>query len=111
MTKKPYDVLGRYVQRPEFRISELRIGPTQEVPWHYHTAATDTFYVLEGGIRVSMQQPDEEVLLAPGEVFQIQPPRPHRVTNPGQQPAVYLLLQGIGEYDFVPVKAAAVELN
>jgi quercetin dioxygenase-like cupin family protein len=105
MTEKPYEVLGRYAQRTGFRISELRIGKNQEVPWHYHTKASDTFYVLEGKIRISAQRPNEEVMLAPGEVFQIQPERPHRVTNAGQEPAVFLLLQGVGEYDLVPVKS------
>src|SRR5262245_3090495 len=29
--------------------------------------------------------------------------RPHLVTNAGETSAVFLVLQGIGEYDFVPV--------
>jgi len=103
MTEKPFDVLGRYAQRSGFRISELRIGPTQEVPWHYHTDVRDTFYVLEGNICISMQRPNEEVLLTRSDVFQVQPARPHRVTNPGHEPAVFFVLQGVGEYDFVPL--------
>jgi mannose-6-phosphate isomerase-like protein (cupin superfamily) len=57
MTEKPFDVLGRYAQRPGFRTAELRIGPAQEVPWHYHTNVRDTFYVFEGNIRISMKEP------------------------------------------------------
>jgi hypothetical protein len=66
---KLYEVLGRYVERPEFRISEVRIGPTQEVPWHFHTNVRDSFLVLEGNIRITMQKPDEEVLLAQKPYF------------------------------------------
>ena len=34
-----YDVERRvrYAERPGFRISELQIGPTQEIPSHAHT--------------------------------------------------------------------------
>src|SRR5262249_38824496 len=75
-----YEVLSRHVERPDFRISELRIGPTQEVPWHFHTDVRDSFLVLEGNIRITMQKPDEEVLLGQSDIFQVQPGRPHRVT-------------------------------
>ena len=48
-----YDVerRARHAERPGFRISELQISPTQQVPWHYHTNIQDTFYVLEGELR------------------------------------------------------------
>ena len=38
----------RYGERPGFRITELQIGPTQEIPWHAHTEAQDTFSVVDG---------------------------------------------------------------
>ena len=41
----------RHAERPGFRINELQISPTQQVPWHYHSHIRDTFYVLEGLIR------------------------------------------------------------
>jgi hypothetical protein len=34
------------------------------------------------------------------------PRRPHLVTNAGDASAVFLILQGIGEYDFVPLNFA-----
>jgi len=94
---------ARHAERPGFRISELQIGPTQQVPWHRHTHVTDTFYVLEGEIRVSLRAPEEEVRLGPGETCAVRPGRPHRVTNAGQTSATFLILQGIGEYDYVPL--------
>ena len=39
---------ARHAERPGFRISELQISPTQQVPWHFHSNIQDTFYVLEG---------------------------------------------------------------
>ena len=94
---------ARHAERNGFRINELQISPTQKVPWHYHTNVGDTFYVLEGTIRVFMREPKEDVTLAPGQSLSLAPRRPHLVVNAGDKSATFLILQGIGEYDFVPL--------
>ena len=91
----------RHGERPGFRISELQISTTQSVPWHLHTRITDTFYVIEGRIRLLLRDPDEELLLSSGEIYAVRPRRPHRVENGGSTSATFLVLQGIGEYDYV----------
>ncbi len=100
-----YEVERRatHAARPGFRIQELQISPTQQVPWHYHHNVQDTFYVLVGTIRIFMQDPKEEVQLSPGETYAVRANRPHLVTNAGDRSATFLVLQGIGEYDFVPM--------
>ena len=100
-----YEVERRaeHAARPGFRITELQISRTQKVPWHYHSNVQDTFYVLQGNLRIFMQDPKEEVRLAPGETLSVKPRRPHLVTNGGDASATFLVLQGIGEYDFVPL--------
>jgi mannose-6-phosphate isomerase-like protein (cupin superfamily) len=100
-----YEVERRawHAQRPGFRINELQISPTQKVPWHYHTNIQDTFYVLEGRLRIFLRDPKEEVRLGPGETYTVAPRRAHLVTNGGDASATFLVLQGIGEYDFVPL--------
>jgi quercetin dioxygenase-like cupin family protein len=111
MTKGVNDASGLYeverrayhAARPGFRIAELQISPTQKVPWHYHNNVHDTFYVLEGTIRIFLQQPKEEVRLSRGQTFSVPPRRPHLVTNAGETSATFLVLQGIGDYDFVPL--------
>ena len=60
---------ARHVERPGFRISELQISPKQKVPWHYHSNIQDTFYVLEGEIRIFLREPNQEVPLKPGETY------------------------------------------
>jgi quercetin dioxygenase-like cupin family protein len=94
---------ARHAERPGFRISELQISPEQQVPWHFHSTIQDTFYVLEGSIRIFLREPKEEVHLNPGETYAVAPRRPHLVTNAGDRSATFLLLQGIGEYDYVPL--------
>ena len=63
----------------------------------------DTFYVVTGAIRIFLQGPKEEVRLTAGQTYSVPPKRPHLVTNAGDASAVFLVLQGIGEYDFVPL--------
>jgi mannose-6-phosphate isomerase-like protein (cupin superfamily) len=94
---------ARHAERPGFRITELTISPTQKVPWHYHTRVQDTFYVLEGRLRIFVRDPKEDVELGPGESFAVRAGRPHLVTNAGTTSATFLVLQGIGEYDYVPL--------
>ena len=95
---------ARHAERPGFRISELQIAPTQNVPWHCHTNVQDTFYVLEGRLRIFLRDPDEEVGIEPGQTWgPVRPGSPHRVTNAGTASAAFLVLQGIGDYDFLPL--------
>ena len=100
-----YEVERRasHAARPGFRINELQISPKQKVPWHYHSNIQDTFYVLEGRIRVFLREPKEEVRLEPGDTYTVKPRRPHLVVNGGDTSATFLVLQGVGEYDFVPL--------
>ena len=100
-----YEVERRahHAERPGFRINELQISPTQKVPWHYHSNVQDTFYVLQGALRLSMRDPEEEVRLGPGDTFSVRPRRPHLVANGGKSSTTFLVLQGIGDYDYVPL--------
>ena len=97
------DKQAYHLARPGFRIAELTINPTQRVPWHCHSNVQDTFYVLKGQIRLFLRDPKEVVRLAPGETYAVRPQRPHLVINGGESAATFLVLQGIGEYDFVPL--------
>ena len=94
---------AEHAQRAGFRITELQISSTQKVPWHYHSHVQDTFYVIEGRLRLFLREPKEEVRLGPGETYSVRPRRPHLVSNGGDTSATFLVLQGIGEYDFVPL--------
>ena len=72
-----------HLERPGFRISEIQISPTQQVPWHYHNNVTDTFYVVEGTLRIFMRDPKEEQVLKAGESLAVPAGRPHLVVNGG----------------------------
>ena len=71
----------RHAERPGFRISELQLSPTQTVPWHFHTNISDTFYVLQGKMRLFLQNPKQEVRLGVGRELC----RRRRPAAPGDQ--------------------------
>ena len=50
-----------------------------------------------------MRAREAQVILAPGESYVVAAGCPHSVENAGTTSAVFLILQGIGEYDFVPL--------
>ena len=58
---------------------------------------------IEGSLRIFVRDPKEEIRLGPGESYAVRPGRPHLVTNGGETSATFLVLQGIGEYDYVPL--------
>jgi quercetin dioxygenase-like cupin family protein len=99
---RAYEVERRayHAARPGFRIAEMQIGPAQTIPWHYHTNTQDTFYVIEGTIRVSAREPEEDVLLTVGMTYSVRPGRPHLVANAGDASAIFLVLQGMGQIYF-----------
>ena len=99
-----YEVERRayHLERPGFRIAELQLSPTQKVPWHSHSNISDTFYVLQGTMRLFLQEPKQEVILQPVESFVPAIGRPHLVTNGGQTSLPFLIMQGVGEYDSAP---------
>jgi quercetin dioxygenase-like cupin family protein len=96
-----------HASRPGFRIVELTLNSTQQVPWHYHSNVQDTFYVVEGRLRIFLREPKEEVCLTVGETYSVRARRPHLVTNGSESEATFFLLQGVGEYDFVPLTSVS----
>ncbi len=80
------------------RIMELAGGAATE--WHYHTEVTDFFVGLSGTVVVETRQPENTVTLLPGERTDVPVGRVHRVVNLSPGMAEYLLVQGVGHYDF-----------
>jgi quercetin dioxygenase-like cupin family protein len=88
---------------PASASASSRLSPTQQVPGHCRSNVQDTFYVIEGQLRLFLRDPKEEVRLGPSDTYSVRPRRPHLVTNGGDRSATFLVLQGIGEYDYIPL--------
>ncbi|GIX46115.1 MAG: hypothetical protein KatS3mg131_0326 [Candidatus Tectimicrobiota bacterium] len=97
-----YTVAERRVvaQTAELRVTVMALDAEHAIPWHFHSHVTDTFFCLAG--QLGLETPEGMVVLQPGDSLAIPPGRPHRVTNQGAGRCRFLLVQGVGPYDFVP---------
>ena len=84
------------------RISILTVGPGQCVPWHHHSEVTDTLFCIEGPMQVETRAPDERRTLAPGDTTAVTPGQPHRVSGVDSGRCKFLIIQGVGNYDYIP---------
>ena len=83
------------------RIMVLEEGAYTE--WHYHTEVNDFFVCLTGKIWVEVKDPVEVNILHPGQRTEVKSPKVHRVINLNKAISEYLLVQGVGKYDFVKI--------
>ncbi|MBW8268201.1 cupin domain-containing protein [Caldovatus aquaticus] len=90
----------------DMRASVLTLAPGQCVPWHYHSEVTDVFFCLEGPMVVETRAPREERVLRAGESLAVPPKTAHLVHGLDGGRCRFLLLQGVGDYDFRAVAGA-----
>jgi mannose-6-phosphate isomerase-like protein (cupin superfamily) len=91
------------IQTEDARVRVMTLSPGETTVLHHHTVVTDHMVGLEGEVEVNLKRPDEAVRLKPGERCTVQPGRVHQVVNSNStKSASYLLIQGVGRYDFVP---------
>jgi quercetin dioxygenase-like cupin family protein len=90
-------------EAPNLRVRLLALGEGQCVPWHYHNNITDTFFCMEGPMQVTTRDPEQVHVLAPGEIFAVAPGVAHLVAGVDDRPCKFIVIQGVGVYDFVPV--------
>lgn len=84
----------------DVRVRILVLEGGEATAWHFHTEVTDKMLCLEGQIAVEYQNPQERVELCPGGRCEVTVERVHRVVNLTAETAKYLLVQGVGRYDF-----------
>lgn len=90
------------IQTGDVKVRVMTLLPGEATVRHHHTEVTDFMVGLEGSIQVLLFSPDETVDLAPGERCRVKPGRSHKVLNTDSVlPASYLLIQGVGQYDFM----------
>jgi len=92
-------------------VKEFTLEKDEEVPWHSHTAVFDVFYCIEGRMQIERQDLFSGERLAPfqltvGDSAKVEPGTAHRVTNPHAASCRFLIVQGVGAYDFIPYHAA-----
>jgi len=100
-----YEIAGSEVvsEGADMRVSVLTLAAGQCVPWHYHNEISDSFVCLEGPMVVETRAPRREYRLEPGQRCAVPPKTAHYVHGEEMGPCKFLIVQGVGIYDFVPV--------
>jgi len=81
-------------------IREMELTEEAATEWHFHSEVNDYFVCLEGRVQVETKAPDSIKLLEPGQRCRVTPGLVHRVVNLARGTSRYLLVQGVGRYDF-----------
>jgi quercetin dioxygenase-like cupin family protein len=70
------------------------------IPWHYHSESTDHYFVLQGTLTIETRGPDHRRVLISGERYKILPGTAHCISNESAADCQFLLIQGVGKYDW-----------
>jgi len=109
-TKHPiYQIAGRELvsEADGLRVQILTLGPGEKVPWHCHSVVSDIFICLEGTTVVETRAPRARHELAPGAHCVVPPKTAHEVTGKDGAGCRFNIIQGVGEYDYIPVGGGA----
>lgn len=93
------------VETKDVRVRIMSMAVGEATAWHHHTAVTDRMVCLEGPIAVECRDPEARYELHAGGYCTVPVARVHRVVNLSGGIARYLLVQGVGRYDFNQVES------
>ena len=90
------------IQGDEVQARIFTLAPGEFIPWHLHRESTDHYFVLEGVLSISTRKPDVVGRRIPvGDRYKIAPGTAHLIANGGATDCRFLLLQGVGKYDWM----------
>lgn len=94
------------IQTENVKVRIIELQPGEIAPFHYHTEITDNMFGLSGEIIVNIRKPEKQIILTPGVRCKIEVGRVHQVINNRKdETSKYLLVQGVGTYDFIKENA------
>jgi quercetin dioxygenase-like cupin family protein len=90
----------------DVRVRLFTLAPGDIIPWHYHSQCSDQYFVLEGTLTVETRHPEAQRALEAGAGHRLEPGTPHRIRNRSEHDCRFLLVQGVGVFDWVKVEPA-----
>ncbi len=104
-TRGSYEIAHResVAEGADLRVQVLTLAAGQCVPWHYHSEVTDSFVCLEELTVVETRSPRKTYHLKPGQRCAVGPKTAHTVHGIDDGPGKFMVIQGVGTYDFMPI--------
>jgi mannose-6-phosphate isomerase-like protein (cupin superfamily) len=90
----------------DLRVRLFTLAPGEVIPWHSHSEIADEFFVLGGELTVEGRVPDDHRTLCVGERYRVNAGHAHQTSNWGITDCRFLIVQGIGKYDFKDLTSA-----
>ena len=84
----------------DIQVRVFTLAGGEAIPWHYHSESTDHYFVLQGELTIETRDPDHHHRLTVGERHKIAPGTAHRISNESAAECQFLLIQGVGKYDW-----------
>lgn len=85
-----YELIGRGVGETTERhsVAIAVIPPGKSSLSHYHPETEESYFILRGRARMTLG--DEEAIVGPGQAVLIQPQKPHKIINIGEEDLEFL---------------------
>ena len=84
----------------DVRVRLFTLAPGEIIPWHSHSEIADEFFVIDGELTVETRGPDDYRTLGVGERSRVDAGHAHQTSNCGANDCRFLIVQGVGRYDF-----------
>jgi mannose-6-phosphate isomerase-like protein (cupin superfamily) len=96
----------------DVQVRLFTLAPSEVIPWHFHSTIADEFFVLTGELTVETRKPDDCRVLGVGERYRVNAGYAHQTSNRGAHDCQFLIVQGVGKYDFKALAGAqSAEVN
>lgn len=82
------------------------LAPGEEIPWHFHSNVADWYLVMKGTLSIETRAPADRQALPAGSSYRIPAKTAHLISNRSDADTSFLLVQGVGAYDFIKVAGA-----
>lgn len=92
------------VEGTDVRARLFTLGQGEIIPWHYHSHCADHYFVLEGALTVQTRDPERLNVIATGGSYELAPKLAHQISNQSRADCRFLLVQGVGVFDWVKVE-------
>jgi len=96
----PPELVRSWFDTGNVRVAEFLMAPGTAGEAHRHTCVDELCICLEGGLVVSRRGCAPQTL-EPGERVEIPAGEIHRLSNTRDSESRYLVVQGVGRYDFI----------
>ena len=82
-------------------MAEIILAPGTGTPPHAHSYVPEVYYCLDGELSCDVDG-EPSVVLRPRQKARFAAGRDHRLSNRGAVPCRFLLVRGVGRFDFMP---------